>query len=143
MDGLSGAASVIAIIQITAFIGSALMDYYATVRGAKEEIQKLYHAIKSLESILSTFRDILNRPNKHHHVLSTALFDDSSGPLRQLELELHKLSLQLQVPDRGKHELRSAMRSLTWPFEKDVEKAVATINGHKAGLTLEIGVENL
>ena len=36
------------------------------------------------------------------------------------------------------------MRSLTWPFEKkDVEKAVATINGHKASLTLEIGVEIL
>jgi len=26
------------------------MDYYATVRDAKEEMQKLYHAIKSLES---------------------------------------------------------------------------------------------
>jgi hypothetical protein len=35
------------------------------------------------------------------------------------------------------------MRSLTWPFEKDVEKAVATINEHKASLTLEIRVENL
>ena len=50
MDGLSGTASVIAVIQITTSISSALMDYYATVRDAKEEMQKLYHAIKSLES---------------------------------------------------------------------------------------------
>jgi len=56
MDGLSVAASVIAVIQIAQAIGSALKDSYEDVRDARADIQKLYHSVRSLESILSAFR---------------------------------------------------------------------------------------
>lgn len=41
MDGLSGAASVIAVVDITMKLGLALKDYYEGVRDAREDIQKL------------------------------------------------------------------------------------------------------
>jgi hypothetical protein len=60
MDGLSGAA-VIAVLQIAKSIGSALKDYYEGVRDAREDIQKFYDTVKSLESILNSIREIINR----------------------------------------------------------------------------------
>lgn len=41
MEGLAGAASVIAVVDITMKLGSALKDYYEGVRDAREDIQKL------------------------------------------------------------------------------------------------------
>jgi hypothetical protein len=41
MEGLGAAASVIAVVQIAASVGSTLKDYYEGVRDAREDIQKL------------------------------------------------------------------------------------------------------
>ena len=143
MDGLSGAASVIAVIQIAHAIGSALKDYYEDVRDARADIQKLYHSVRSLESILSDIQDIINRRDGER-LLSSSLFTNPAGPLRQSELELHKLRLELNISPKTKHGLGKAVQSMTWPFKKkDVEKAVDTIDRHKSSLILEIGVENL
>lgn len=143
MDGLSGAASVIAVIQIAQTIGSALKDYYEDVRDARADIQKLYHSVRSLESILSCIGDVINRRDGEP-LLFSSLFTNPSGPLRQSELELHKLRLELNISPKTKHGFGKAVQSMTWPFKRnDVEKAVDTIDRHKSSLILEIGVENL
>jgi hypothetical protein len=61
MDGLSGAASVIAVIQIAQSVASGLKDYYEGVRDARADIRKLYNSTKGLEAILSTIQGLLNR----------------------------------------------------------------------------------
>jgi hypothetical protein len=136
MDPLSGVASVVTVIQIAQIVGSALMDYYGDVRDARDDIQKLYNSVRSLEAILSCIQDILNR--KHGEpLLSSAPFTNPSGPLRQSELELHKLRLELNVSPKSQWGFGKTVQSLTWPFKKkDVEKTVVTIDRHKASLTL-------
>jgi hypothetical protein len=143
MDGLSSAASVIAVIQIAQSIGSALKDYYESVRDAREDIRKLYDSVKSLEIILSTIQNLLNL-RRDEALLNSALLKGPSGPLKQAELELQKLNTQLKILPSHQRGLGKALRSLTWPFfKKDVEKAVVCIDRHKSSLILEIGVENL
>jgi hypothetical protein len=145
MDGLSGAASVIAVLQIAQSIGSALKDYYEGVRDAREDIQKLYDTIKSLESILTSTREIINRRDGQH-MLNSGLFTDPSGPLQHCQAELEKLRLELETSPKtkGQRSLGRAIQILTWPFKKsDVEKAVVAIERHKSSLVLEVGLEIL
>jgi hypothetical protein len=61
MDGLSSAASVIAVIQGAQSVASGLKNYYEGVRDARADIRKLYNSIKGLEAILSTIQELLNR----------------------------------------------------------------------------------
>ena len=83
MDGLSSAASVIAVIQIVQSIGSALKDYYGDVRNAREDTRKLYDSVKSLEIILSTIQDLLNL-RRDETLINSALLNDESGALNQV-----------------------------------------------------------
>jgi ankyrin repeat domain-containing protein 50 len=145
MDGLSSAASVIAVLQIAKSIGSALKDYYEGVRDAREDIQKLYDAVKSLESILNNIGDIINRRDGQH-MLNSGLFTDALGPLQQCKAELKKLRLDLETSPKakGQRSLGRAIQILTWPFKKsDVEKAMVAIERHKSSLVLEVGLETL
>jgi hypothetical protein len=48
MDGLSAAASVIAVIQLAQFMGSTLKDYYEGVWDARNDIEELYNSITNL-----------------------------------------------------------------------------------------------
>lgn len=143
MDLLSGAASIIAVIQITQSVSLALKDYYEDVRDARDDIRKLYNSVKNLEAILSQIQDLLNQCDGHRFYIMN-LFTDSSGPLRQLEFELHKLQLELKVSPKNQRGLGKAVQSLAWPFKKkEVEKSIFTIDQHKSNLILEIGIENL
>ncbi|KUJ23943.1 uncharacterized protein LY89DRAFT_662723 [Mollisia scopiformis] len=142
MDGLSAAASIIAVIQIAQIVGSELKDYYEGVRQAREEIQKLYNTIKNLEVILERLQELFQLPSSHLSVVDP-VFVDQAGPLKQCQEELSKLEAALEISThRGR--IRKSVQSLKWPFEKkDVEKRVVVLERHKSSLALCIGVENL
>lgn len=142
MDGLSAAASIIAVIQIAQDVGSGLKDYYECVRDARDDIQKLYRAIKSLEAILKSIQELLNLPSSQD-LLCETLFTDQAGPLKQCQEELERLESELwSSGNPGK--VRKAIQSLLWPFKKnDVEKRVTMLERYKSSLSLGIGLENL
>jgi hypothetical protein len=52
MDGLSAAASVIAVLQISESVVSACRHYYKTVKGARKEIQMVITMVNDLKSTL-------------------------------------------------------------------------------------------
>jgi uncharacterized phage infection (PIP) family protein YhgE len=140
MDGLSGAASVIAVIQIAQSVASGLKDYYEGVRDARSDIRKLYSSIKGLEAILSTIQDLLNRGDAGLAELKQSL----ESPLRQSELDLTKLRLDLQGSQEKLQKFGRAAQSLAWPFKKkDVEKTVKGLERNKSALMLALGVESL
>jgi hypothetical protein len=131
MDGLSGAASVIAVIQIAQSIASGLKDYYEGVRDARDDIRRLYASVRSLEAILSRIQDILNRQDE---ALAESMQSIESS-LRQSELDL----TNLQFDRYGK-----AVQSLTWPFKKkDVDNTVTALERNKSALALALNTENL
>ncbi|TVY40551.1 hypothetical protein LOCC1_G004799 [Lachnellula occidentalis] len=135
MDGLSGAASVIAVLQLATAVGSVLKDYYEGVRDAREDIRKLYASIKGLEGILERLKDVAKG------ISDETLF---TQPLEGVEAELKELMGKLQGSKASKTRARRALQSLAWPFEKkDAEKSVIAIEKHKSGLSLLIGVEIL
>src|SRR6187402_3910077 len=94
MDGLSAAASIIAVIQIAKSVGSGLKDYYEGIRDAREDIQKLYRAIKSLETILERIQELLSLPRYQYSNCET-LSADQDGLLKQCQEELEIIASKL------------------------------------------------
>lgn len=107
------------------------------IRSANTSAIGLYGSIKALQATLSRISDILNKQN----FIDPGLFIDSSGPLRQSELELKRLQEKLGTPSHGSR-LGRRLESLKWPFKAgDVEKTVVQLEKHKRGLILQLGVE--
>jgi predicted oxidoreductase len=140
MDGLSAAASVIAVIQITASLASILRDYYTGVRDAKADIQRLYYSMNSLRTVVAAVKQLNDRFEKS--LTLSALLTDQNGPLQSVLLELKRIETKIGgVP---KDRSARVLKSLKWPFQKaEVEKMVLAIDSNKSTLALQFTVENL
>ncbi|KAF7924951.1 uncharacterized protein EAE98_007039 [Botrytis deweyae] len=139
MDGLSTAASVIAVVQLAQAVGGALMEYYEGVKSARDDIQRLYHSIKNLESVLKSINDL-------PHTLSIniqTLLENKTGTLSLCKAELDGIEKELDTFSKQQNHI-GKLKSLIWPFKKkDVDKHVDFIDKHKHDLMLAFGVENL
>ena len=89
MGGVSTAASLVAVTQITIYIASILRDYYSSVRDARSDILQLYNSIKSLQATLNAMRDdkIWNKDK----VRVSELLAHPNGPLQIVWVELKTL----------------------------------------------------
>lgn len=141
MDGLSGAASVIAILQLTQSVGEVLKNYYEGVRDARDEIRRLYDSVRSLEATLTQLQYILDK-DATSTLLSPSL-SDSSSALKLSELELKNLKSALESGSNATR-FGNAFRSLAWPFKKkEVASIVGNLDRHRSTLLLSLGVETL
>ena len=98
MDGLSAAASVIAVIQIAQSIGGFLKDMYRDIREARTEIERLYDSVISLEIIAKGLEDLLKR--RGIEMMNASLLEDPQGPLKQALSELKIVKEILDVESR-------------------------------------------
>jgi hypothetical protein len=141
MDGISAAASIIAVIQISGQVIDLCRTYYSEVRDAKTDIQRLREEITSLQTVLTKVADLANAPSAAE--LSTlGLLNQPDGPVQQCLAELIKLAAKLN-PVQGKDTMKQfGLRALKWPFSsKDVDKAITTIERHKATFNLALAAD--
>jgi hypothetical protein len=101
MDGLSGAASVIAVLQLTVSVGAALKDYYEGVRDARDDIHKLYGSIKGLERTLERLKDVVKDAS------GALQFEQADGPLVGAKLELSELAGKLNSSKTTSNQTRA------------------------------------
>lgn len=126
MDGLSAAASVIAVVDIALKLGETCQRYYMGVKNARRDIQRVRNSLESLTDILQNIQTVVEE-GKHPSLASL------SSPLQQCGNDLTIASKKLQP---SKH---SVLQALKWPFnEKDVSKLVYDIEKHKANLNLAL-----
>lgn len=141
MDGISAAASIIAVIQISGQVINLCRTYYSEVRDAKMDIQRLREEITSLQTVLTKVADLANAPDAAK--LSTlGLLNQPDGPAQQCLKELITLAAKLN-PGQGKDTMKQfGLRALKWPFSsKDVDKAITTIERHKATFNLALAAD--
>jgi hypothetical protein len=134
MDGLSAAASVIAVVQVSRQVFDLCRTYYSEVKDARTDIQRLCDEVMSLQNVLTSVThlasaklpilDLLNQPD---------------GPVQQCLTELIALAAKLNS-GQGKDKMRQfGLRALKWPFSsKDVDKAITAIGRHKTTFTLAL-----
>jgi hypothetical protein len=148
MGGLSAAASVIAVLQISESVISACYKYYKTAKGAKNDILEVITIIKDLKS---TFQDTVQ-------FLLDAEFDNEDPRLPLLKSLDHsfkaceaamqnvakELGMEISAASDPDNVQVSFTKKASWPrTEKDVRKIVQSLEGFKSLFVLAINGDAL
>ncbi|KAF1959379.1 hypothetical protein CC80DRAFT_524019 [Byssothecium circinans] len=141
MDGLSGAASVIAVVDISAKVASLCLQYSVEVKHAKGDIERLHRKVNDTKIILKKLQQLLDKQGKSQLPTTNTLLD----PLQTCSQELKELEATLQAKlepsGRRKAMQRFGLRALKWPLtSKEVEKTVQNLKkyGHTFSLALQV-----
>lgn len=131
MDGLSGAASVFAVIDISAKIASLCFQYASAVNNANKDIERLQRKVSEIKSLLEEVKRRFDGLDKTQLSATSKLSDKLSNSLNDVLLQLRELNVQLEPGKTRKTMKRFGIQALRWPFtSKEVEKLVASLEGY-------------
>lgn len=138
MDGLSVAASVIAVVEISAKVAALCTQYISAVRYAKADIIRLQNVAENLNGIFKELNALLDSP------LGPKL--EASQRLRQAVLDSSQRLTELEgklEPGRGRKAMsRFGIRALGWPFmKKDVDKIIQELTHCKENINLAMQID--
>jgi hypothetical protein len=140
MDGLSGAASVIAVIDISAKITVLCFQYSIAVQDAKNDIERIEKKAGDIKRVLESIKKLLDGPHKARLPTTHGLFKSLKQCLRELE----KLKDDLEPGKTRKVMSRFGVRALKWPFtSKQVGKIISSMEGYEQTFTLALQVDQM
>jgi polyhydroxyalkanoate synthesis regulator phasin len=138
MEALGGAASVIAVIDISAKILSLCGQYISAVKNAKEDIERLSREVAAIQ-------DVLNRVKELSHGRDAAKLPTLAG----LTKEIDRLSSELVdlegrlAPGKGRRFMkRLGMQDLKWPLKRgEVDRFITALERHKTTINLALNTD--
>jgi len=140
MDPLSGAASVIAVVQVAGKVWSLCWKYYSDAQDAKPDIDRIMDYIQDLQHLFQHVQALAKGPDAAKLVASKELLERTA-----LEFEREFKTLQ-KILEPGKRQgiLKSFGRRLKWPLQKeDVEKIVQLLERHKTTLITAMNCDQM
>ncbi|KAI2483639.1 WD40 repeat protein [Pyrenophora tritici-repentis] len=138
MDGLSGTASVIAVIDISAKIASLCFQYSVAVKGAKDDIERVQSKFGDITHVLEKIKQLIDSQDKTRLSTTYGLFDS----LKQCIRELETLEVKLDLGKTRKTMSRIGFRALKWPFtSKQVDMIVSNLEGYEQTFSLALQVD--
>jgi hypothetical protein len=133
MEGLGVAASVIAVVELSAKVASRLLEYSRKVKNAKDDIERLRRGVNGLAGMLQALDVLVRTPGKT--LPATQQLD---GALEDCLLLLKKLDEKLN-PEKARK--RHLWRWI-WPFEsEEVERVVNDLEPIKTTISLALQVD--
>jgi hypothetical protein len=137
MDGLSAAASVIAVVDLSLKVISLCSQYFNAVKKAKEDILHLQSTAENLIRILENCHDLLEGPYKSKLETSQQL----KSVLNECKSDLEKLISKLEV-GTGRKAIRRLGFRLRWPFaSNDVDKIVQDLQQRQANVSAAMQID--
>jgi hypothetical protein len=138
MDGLSSAASVVAVIQLTGSLVKLCGSYIQEVKNARHEILTLQRAIAGLQGTLQDLQKYLQSNDSRILPISSRQISnitDCLSNLRALEVRLD--------PGKGKKMMRKVgLRALKWPMKREeVEGVIENLERYKSSFLLSLQVD--
>jgi hypothetical protein len=93
MDGLSGAASIIAVVDISAKVASLCFQYSLAVKDAKNDITHLQRKVGDVKGSLEKMKQLIDGPGKARLPATDTL----SVPLKQCLEDLQSIEAGLET----------------------------------------------
>jgi len=140
MDPVSGAASVIAVVQVAGKVWSLCWKYYSDAKDAKPDIDRLMSYVLALQDLFQRVQALAEGPDAAKLVASKEIVERTA-----LELEREFKTLQ-KILEPGKRQgiLKSFGRRLKWPLQKeDVEKTIQLLERHKTTLITAMNCDQM
>ena len=140
MDGLSVAANLVSIVQLSAQVFSLCQEYYIGVKQSRDEIQRLSNEVLAIHEILEQISDLLDGTDAAKFA-TLALLNKKNGPAQQCAAQLQQIKTQLD-PHEGMRKL--GRRALKWPLKSDkVNKMVLALERYKSSFTLALTTDQV
>ena len=142
MDGLSAAASIIAVIQISEEVALLCSKYLKAVKNAKSDIERLQGELSNLKPVLEGAQKLLEGHNAARLETSRPLLDGLRGCYSQLkDLETNLID-HLKTADRGKGVRHFGLRALRWPSKsKKVDMVIQTLSKFRDTLSASLNID--
>lgn len=138
MDGLSSAASVIAVIQLTGSLVKLCGSYIQEAKDAPDEILKLQRAIAGLQGTLQDLQKVLQSNDGQALLTSSRLISNITDCLS----DLRALEARLDTGKGKKLASRAGLRALKWPLERtEVEGVTQNLERYISSITLTLQVD--
>ncbi|KAL6712638.1 hypothetical protein ACN47E_000515 [Coniothyrium glycines] len=128
MEGLAGAASLIAVIDISAKVAALCFQYSVSVKDSKNDIERIRNKVCDLERLINGVKCILEQGDKAR-LLNT---NNMSQTCKQCLQELEHVKVRLE-PGRTRRAMsRFGYRALKWPFtRKQVDMIISALESHR------------
>ena len=138
MDGVSSAASLIAIIELTGSLLKICGSYIREVNDARDEILTLQQTIAGLQGTLQDMHELLQSTTGKSLPTSSRLVSTITDCLA----DLHALQKGLD-PGTGKKMMRKmGLRALKWPLKHaEMESIIQKVERHKSSFLLSLQVD--
>ncbi|RKK20896.1 hypothetical protein BFJ65_g7588 [Fusarium oxysporum f. sp. cepae] len=132
------AASVIAIIDLSAKVATLCFQYSTAVGNARADVADLQSRLNDLDACLRGVHRVLHGPNNQALPISRELIDSLDG----CKSELTQVQNRLDPGKARKTMRRLGLRALKWPFDsKEVSGIVANLERYKQTIMLCLQVD--
>jgi hypothetical protein len=137
MDGLSVAASIIAVVQIA----GSVITYLSDVQDAPKECGQCLIEVSNSNTLLLKLRDRLAEPSSAEAWYSEVQgLTDKDSPLEQYKLALQHLRAKVEPTNK----MRKLANRLTWSFIKvEVASIVARMERLKTLVSIALEMDHL
>ena len=138
MDGVSAAASVLALVETSVKVTSLCAEYYSQVKNAKRDTDRLCREVQAFIHVLQDLEKLARSPGGTKLSTSKSLAKD----IQQCSTHLEHLQKKLE-PGKGRKAMsRHGIRALKWPFEsKELEKDLAMLERYKTRFTAALSTD--
>ncbi|KAJ6055864.1 hypothetical protein N7444_004962 [Penicillium canescens] len=137
-DGLSSAASVIAVIQLTGNLVKLCGIYIQEVNEARDEILTLQGAILGLQGTLQDLQKLLQSNDGEALPTSSRLVSN----ITDCVFDLRALQARLDLGNRKKLTREMGLRALTWPLKRTEGEGVAqNLERYQSSFLLSLQVD--
>ncbi|CAI7644813.1 unnamed protein product [Penicillium crustosum] len=138
MDPLSGAASVIAVIQLTGAILQICGRYLNNVKSARQDIQRFQEKVAALSQVLHSLDELILGSDGNKLTATQDLVDNiakCSSALTNLKERINPETTQKQMRKWG-------LRALKWPLARsEVDFAIMELESYKTTFALSLQVD--
>jgi uncharacterized phage infection (PIP) family protein YhgE len=142
MEAVGSAASIIAVIELSAKVASLCLQYSSAVKNARSNVERLQGELERLTTTLQGAQQLLESPNGKRLQTSQGMRDglsDCSSQLTQLQSRLEK---KLNPGSARKAMSRIGFRAIKWPFEsKEIDSIIKNLEQHRDTLSVALAVD--
>ena len=139
MDGLSVAANVLSVVDISLKVVKLCKQYYDGVKKAKEDIVRLQREVEHVTSTAGDLKKLLGSPDSVNFTATLKLVNSVDGCLKQLK----DIDSRLEMGISRKEMSRWGLRSLKWPLiSGEIEEAINNLVEYNRTFSLALLVDH-
>lgn len=139
MDGVSNAASLVALLQLAA----SVVNYVKNVTGAPVQKRKLLVALVQARGLLSTLVDLTNEVDDEDWSHTIQSLSVRNGPLSTFQDILEQIARKLGIATPGSN-ITTALNRLRWPFDQtSLQEMIASLEKLKSHFLVAIANDHM